>query len=598
VLLGLTACASTPAGDDAAMTEPQELARARLGSAEPDRGARAPGPDALGTTPTCPTIDPARVDELEPPSVPPDTRFLPLSELLRVAEVRVPGLKTKKYDLGHFGMFARSPAPLGDNSTGMGWQVLDPERVRPGISPEALAEFDAWRDAREHLFDTQRASYLIGQRKRYLETVTTGPTSWGGWVCTSRAAAQLEETLHGARAAAQRTREALRSTLEAVSNASAEERLLLAVLVADQPGDPRDPDAQDRPRRMFEAIARDDTVDVEVRARAWMQLARITPDVRGTAFTEALRRARRLSKDPEVEVSVRLKLAQVEPDPTRKMERLRDLLPLLKGPNERWRVAMVSGQLAEMALEHRDYAAAVRHGARCATVSVETFEHDDDPWGCAPAMAEAIVELGADAVAADLELPHRFVGPLALSLMQASLGVRDYGQARHVGEAALRLVPEAAEAPEILMLLAGLTDDAGTRAELIDRKVRDYSPEGTWWRTQRERMAWGNIPERVSQLLDDLAEPPRLTKVERPTDAAALQDELRNRASAAFQACEETLGSDYRRFRLTVNTEGSTPKVEVRGATREQKACIRQAARARFWSIGPAKVTLSFEFRP
>ena len=549
------------------------------GSARDGRGGRDGGDEGL--------VDEGRgLDR-------PDAGTIELTRVFQREEVRdqVVSVPTP-FDLDV--MYVRRPTSGGKGGGGvaMGWQSLEASWVASATSPEAEAPLATWLAAREVLGTHQRGSYLLDDRARYARSIEP-PAAWGGRRCVDEAAAEAERDEQQAEAATQRAAEALRGVLEALPSPQPGDELLLAYLLEEQLPYPYEPKDAERPMALLSKVAGDRAVSRELRARAAEQLARVQgPDSK--AFVGSLEQALSLTKDPVLTVETLVKLADVADyqGDDAKAEALRVKLMALLDPqeNDRWRVAHTLALLAQARLDRGAYELALDDAARCARESAGEIEHDPDPWGCAPVLAEALAELAG--APAKVEVPLAFLGPLAIASMDSALVRHDHQQAKHVGMLLLRELPEAAEAPEVLAMLMGIVQSEDERAALATKKARKYGPKSPWAEQQRGRLAWELEPAAVEEQLAALREPKRAPVVVRlPAKPIELTAELRARATMVGETCAAVLPKGRRAVRIGVDTSGTVPVVTVRGAKPAAAACLQRATESRFRSVGPVMIT-------
>lgn len=579
--LALGACVppSTPP-----LAEPVATEAASIPATTPDPRTEQSLPEPL----VCPAVDFAALERAPPE---PDDRTVALAQVFLAAEVRPAGAHAKvpRFDLKTVRVLRQGRGPGHDSVGGMGWMGLDRAWVDSTIGPLVREPFEAWISARREWFDNQRAGYLLFVRARYVQSVSP-QAAWGEVRCTEQAASQAEQRTAEAEEKTKRTADKLRDALEALDSRSPGETLLLAYLLEDEVPYPRDSAMADvvRPLEMFTALANDPTIDRELRARAAELVARVQPSSRDEAFKSALQRALRLTRDPELRVETWVKLAEIEASP-REAEKLHTkIIDHLEVHGEGWRLAQTLGERAQERLDRRAFALALEDAARCANKVDTAFHNDPDPWGCAAVMAESLAELGG--APKDTRVPLLFLGPLALASMHSALDRLDHNQARRAGKLVLELLPETAEAPQVLSMLVDLAQTDDERATLMKRRVRDYGPEGRWTQVHRVRLAWRHDPETLDKRLATLREQPCRARADFPKTAQDFQRQLTIRAMSVGDMCLAPRSPKGQQVRVRVDTTGPTPAASIWPGGTATSRCVRRQVKADFRSVGPAKI--------
>lgn len=527
--------------------------------------------------------------ELEPPAPTPDPRTVELSTL-----IAPPVARTGPIVLLALGeLVVRPPTPdKGGWGFGMGWHGLEASWVEAGVSPAIGPAFRVWIAARATLSDEQRRSYLLSKRARYLRS-QPAPLAWGAPRCTEEARAQAEVAVRRGEELLVARTESMRVQLEMMTARTPAETFLLAYLLEEStlrvswPKKP-DPAELERVRRMYTQVLDDRAVPVELRARAAEHLAIIEPDRRGPAFERWLERVLALTRDPELRIDTLTKLADVAERPGVEERRRSELIDLLDRQGGGWQLAEQLARRAEGYLARGAYRKAADDAVRCAGVVTADLPDEPDPWGCAQVLAQALAESGE--VPKGATVPRAFLGPLALEWMRAAGERRDSDQVRHLGHTLLELAPDAAEAPEALLMLASV--EPGEREALLARKARDYGLDSAWYAAQEERLAWRELPDMLAGALDRIAEPDESPSLAAPRSEPEERADLFARANAAAFACVEQLRPGRR---IAVEVHTPELRVDIAGARGASAACLRRAVRARFRSLGPAFV--AFELR-
>lgn len=546
--------------------------------------APASEPEPEPTPSACPPIDHAALEPVPPP---PDPRTIALTRVFPRKQARPEaGTKPLSIDLGVVSAPSSDPDE-GGWGVGMGWHGLQASWVASSISPEVEAPLAEWEAAWKVLAEHQRASYLLGRRLRHARSVEP-PQAWGGLACVEQAVARVERDERDAKAAVERASRVLQEVVEGLPSRRPGDDLVLGYLLEEQLPHPHSPEDAARPIALFTKVADDASLDRELRARAAEQRARVQ-----TGNTEALVRALEqvlsLTRDPELEIETLVKLADLSHDDA-KSEALRvRILKRLDEHDGGWRVAEQQAALAEDRLDRGAYTQARDDAARCAQsiAAGSDFPDDPDPWGCAMTLAESLAELGG--APKGTTVPLAFLGPLAIASIDAALSRHDWNQARHVATLLLDELPEAAEAPQAIATLMSLVPH-DERAALAERKARDYGPDGAWADAQRRRLAWEHEPEALAQQLAALVDLRDPTEVHVPTTPDERAEDLRERASDTAWACIDALGDRASVISVRVDTTGTTPQATARGGTPAARACLQRAARARFRSVGPARI--------
>lgn len=527
--------------------------------------------------------------DLEPPPLTPDPRTVELSVLVSPPVTRHGSIEL--IDLGAVTVAVPTP-DKGGWGFGMGWHNLEASWVEAGLAPAIGPMFRVWIAARATLSDEQRRSYLLSKRARYLRS-QPAPLAWGAPRCTEEARAQAEVAVRRGEELLVARTESMRVQLEMMTARTPAETFLLAYLLEEStlrvswPEKP-DPAELERVRRMYTQVLDDRGAPVELRARAAEHLAIIEPDGRGPAFERWLERVLALTRDPELRIDTLIKLADVAERPGVEERRRSELIDLLERQGDGWQLAEQLARRAEGYLARGAYRKAADDAVRCAGVVTADLPDEPDPWGCAQVLAQALAESGE--VPKSATVPRAFLGPLALEWMRAAGERRDRDQVRHLGHKLLELAPDAAEAPEALLMLASV--DPGEREALLARKTRDYGPDSAWSAAQRERLAWDREPDELDVALAELAEPREPPPLVAPRTRVEQYAELSARANAAAVACLKDLRPGRR---IAVEVHTPELRVDVAGASGASAACLRRAVRARFRSLGPAFVT--FELR-
>lgn len=543
--------------------------------------APASAPAAGEDEPACPTIDPATLES----TATPDPRTIELRRVFLHKQPRAGSVAAKTFDLGALRLPAHAPYQKGGGGGSLGFRGLEPDVLAGVTSPELAPQLRAYFDAWEEFSAAHQISYDAGLRAAHVDTLPL-PDEWGGRACLERFAARAEQRAAASKQTTERASLALKARLETLPDPRPADVFLLAYLQFRALEYPHPPAEDARLEAIFTRVAGDESLGRELRARAAEQsaMAQRHDDPR---FVATLERAVELTQDPEQRVERLSNLASVVGGDRAEAVRAQ-IIELLEETGKDWRLAHTLGDLADDRLDRGAYELARVDAARCARASPADFPHDPDPWGCAETLAEATAELAGAPM--DGVVPLTFLGPLALASIRSALGRHDYDQAEHVGRLLLAELPEAAEVPQVIAHLQALADSPAARDELEERRLRDYGPASAWAARQRERLAWGlPDPESVDRALTSLlagAEvvggPPR-TPDERRRDVQA-------RAIRVAETCRDVLPTSPKHASLRVDTRGPLPRVTIDGVEDEARDCLRRAARARFRSLGPARV--------
>ncbi|MCA9660532.1 MAG: hypothetical protein KC486_19480 [Myxococcales bacterium] len=539
----------------------------------------------------CPPVDYAA---LEPDKRHPDTRTIALTRIFAAPKPpKAAKGQAPRVDLGELRLPRRS-RDKGGWGAGMGWEGLSASWVDGTLRPSIAASFADWDEGRRRYLDHQRGAYLLDTRVRYARTITP-PESWGSARCLKVALTEAKRAEAAAKAEVEAEAKVLRAALEAAERRSAGEKLLLAVLLADALPYPYSEGDVARSLALLAEVADDEAAGRELRARAAEQSARISP-ARGEPFKAHLERVLQLSTDPELRIETMIKLTALSGDAAeREAMRVRivDGIEHLEGDEHHlgWRLAHVLADLAEDRLERGAYDLAIADAARCARASAADFRRDPDPWGCASTLAEAMAT--QTAAPENVEVPLAFLGPLAVASMRSALRRFDREQARRLGELLLAELPEAAQAPAVLVLLDAVASTEAQRDVLAARLERDYGSASAWAQAQRERLAWSYGPDDVDAELAKLRASTDAAVPRAPQTRSELEAELRLRAGAVIGACAALVDDPKRKVGVAVDTRGALPKATIRGADRPAVACLRREVGAWFRSLDPLRVSFT-----
>jgi hypothetical protein len=568
-------------------------------SPAPRRATATSGPSTptAPVTSAAPSVDrPCAVvdyDALEPKKPTPDAAVVDLATLFPEDEARTPGAAIRRIDLGRvpFDKAPRGGDLAASMPFGLGWAGLDASWVDGQVSADIASMLASYKGVARARGVEQRGAFLLSDRENELRTF---PPDDAGFAlgCTVAARARADAAAKANIAALDDLERALVSALEVKRSLSHGERLLLGYFLAERapPGKADDLAALQRPIALLSELMNDPRAPKPLRARAADVLARTYGDAReGALRIQALERVVELGRDPDLVNESRWKLASMVSDRRARERHLERLIQDLVGvPDERWRRAQALGALAELRLERGEVTGARDAAMECARVSNGTFDDNPDPWGCARSLAPALRAVGGAAPKSDV--PRVFLGPLALAMAEDAIGRKDRETARRVVSRSLELVPAAPEAPQLVDLLASITKDPGERAALVARRTTDFAPGSSWHDAQRRALARRNDPASMEQALARLLA--RAQEVGRPdpeTDEDA-QGELSIRLMNTLIACEPALARSGREVAVDFDTTGPRPIVRAALASPAVRACLSDAARANFRSVGPAVV--------
>jgi hypothetical protein len=540
---------------------------------------------------TCPPVDYAA---LEPDKRHPDTRTIALTRVFaRPEPAKAAKGQAPRVDLGELRVPRRS-RDKGGWGVSMGWEGLSAIWVDGTLRPSIAAPFADWDEGRRRYLDHQRGAYLLDTRVRYARSVAP-PASWGSPRCLEAAAVEAKRAVQASEAEVLAKAEVLRAALEATERRSGGETLLLAILLADGRQHPLREGDDARSLALLREVMDDESVGREQRARAAEVSARLL-QMRDEPIKALLERVLQLTTDPVLKIETTIKLAALSRDAAeREAMRVRIIAQLdaLEGRERRldWRVANTLGDLADDRLGRGAYELAFADAARCARASAATFRRDPDPWGCAATLAEARVYVTTTPENVDVPLP--FLGPLSLASMRVALRRYDRDEARRVGELLLAELPEAAQAPEVLVLLGAVASTDAAREAFAERLERDYVLDSAWAQAQRERLAWSHEPDDVERKLAQLRAPADAGLPAAPQTPSERDEELRRRAGGVIGACAALLDDPKRKVGVTVDTGPMPPKATIRGADRPAVDCLRREVGAWFRSLEPMRVSFT-----
>ncbi len=563
-----------------------------------DPTARAPRGEGPAPAPAdaaaCAPLD---VSSLEPAAPSPDGRTIALADVFPREEPRAGGEVARSVDVGvvTYDRVERGD-PGGALGYGMGWEGVSKRWPLDALRPEVAARFDRWLAAWSRIADAQREGYLLGRRTNRL--VAAPPPDGGrSLACALRQKSDADARIAAATSEATREAGELTSLLEGAADETPAERFLLAYLSTD--GVKARPEGEERATTeratsLLKRVAEDRAAPVELRARAFEQIAKLAQKLGQTErVVDALGRALATTRDPDLAIETRIKLATLADDPRKREALLADVVKALdqapagasRDPGA-YRLAEALGDLSALELARGAFERARDDAARCAREVAYDFADDADPWGCAPTLATALAALGGGTK--DIQVPLRFLSPLALALAEASRATFDRDEARRAGELALARLPEAKEAPAIAAWIASTSPSAADASTATRRALVD--PRSTWTLAQRARLAEEDAP-RVDAELASLVKPPAPLFPPPPPDESALSDELAARVRRAAETCRDAVAKVRGDISLRVDTTGPVAKVNVRGVDGAGARCLRTRGPSFFRSLGPTVVT-------
>jgi hypothetical protein len=480
----------------------------------------------------------------------------------------------------------------------MAWDRLAKSWVAGSLRPEVASRFGRWEAFEVRRSDQLHASYLLDARANRLRAIPSGDLG-RELQCVTRARQEAEALARQAERDAAREASSLIAILRALRARSAGENLLFGYLLADRtPTSALRGDQGDEPRALLSAAGEDPTAPRELRARAEEVTARLElGGGRLGAGAAALQQVLALTRDDDLAIETRIKLADLAKDPGERENLLLEIvnrLDRMKPGQQRdqgaWRLAEVLADLAELELVRSAFERARNHAVRCAREVPRDFEDDPDPWGCATTLAGALTGLGGARKGLDVPLP--FLGPLALALMRTSFESLDRDEARRAGELAFARLPAAKETPAILASLASITGESAARAALQERRARAIDAASAWTLAQRARL--GALPAAgVARELAELTSPPVELGRVLPADELSLRAEFEQRLWNTVGACREELAPVKRDLELRIDTTGPVPGLAVSGASESVRRCLGRAIRSAFRSVGPATITVT-----
>lgn len=565
-----------------AKTAPAAAARPALESSAAPRAYRE-----------CPRVDFAA---LEPLPAAPDPSTIDIAEVFPRDEMRAAGAKPATIDLGR-ATYERYP-PSGDRGSsigiGLGFPGVDPALVRGNLAPPVAAALEVWVAANSARNAELDDAYRLHQRENVLRAI---PAENDGFTlgCATAARARAEETAGAREATARDAATKIMALSEAQPTRTAAETLLLGGLLASRAIHGREDEASPtftRARELLSGLARDPSAPRELRARAAEQLASCSRGAKGSdELIAALRQVIAVTRDPELRVDTLIKLADVAPGTPAELEKqLEQILAELGHTPVDYRVADALAKLARVRLERGELAPARDAAVACARATGNENLDASDAWGCAPALADALAELGGAARGA--EIPLWFLARVGPEIMSRAITRLDRDEARRVGELVLARLPMADEAPHVVDLLASITADPGVASALRERRARDYGPGSAWLAAQRAQLAPRNDLVQLEKAMKWLLDPADGPGTPPPKTTGELREELRMRVDQVTGGCQSELAASGREIALHIDTTGSIPKATTSGAKGALTACLERLVATRFRSVGPAKISV------
>ena len=557
----------------------------------------------------CPPIDMA---QLEPPPPSPDTRMVALSDVFPRDQTRSSRAAPLQIDLGRV-PFPRRPES-GDPSCpigrGMGWPGISPHLFDGELGSDVASALQGWSAAITELGVQQQRAYLLGRRADLIRA-TQSAGSGVDFRCAASAKEMAELAATKQKALLDAASSRLVDLLERAKSRTPGEKLLFGMLLsfrardrartgASAPGsgeNGRERTGFARSLALYVEVASDPNAHAELRARAEQQTAAIfmmdlADDARGIA---ALKRVLTHTKDPTLRVDTLVKLADASGPcaaDTATHEKL--ILEVIKeidrGPHD-WHLSENLAELASVRLERGDFAGARDAAVRCARETPKDEHDGPDPWGAAPTLAEALAALGG--AERGVEVPLAFVGPLSLEIMQSSLARLDRDEVIRAGELLLARFPEAAEAPQVLDLLASTTGNPDRRGEWSTQRAHDYGPASPWLETQTVRLAPGKDLPALDKALAFLLAPPSRLGAPPPTTDEAIGAERRVRLERVISECGAELAHASQAVSLRIETTHSQPSATVSGANPAITRCLTRSAASHFRSVVPAAISVT-----
>jgi hypothetical protein len=514
----------------------------------------------------------------------PDARVVALSEVYPRHEARLPGVAPRAWDLGRVGIDPHRHGEREDDFSPIEWLDLTGNWVAGDLRPEVIAPFARWEASMAKRATWRGHSSLLERRA---DRLFVAPPADGGFQlqCAHDARGYAVAVADAAEREASYEAASLVAILEARSDPSAGERLLLGYLLAQRASWRDEPTPLARSLSLFTSVGRDEKAHPEVRAHAEYQAAHIhciPSRSEEEACVAALKRVVALTKDRELELDALYQQIDVTRDDDARHKLLEHIFATLPHRQGDWRVSRALRALAEERYRRGELEGALDVAAACGRLEAA---------GCMDVFVRALWARGGAPEGMSVPLP--FIGPLALALMEHSRGVIDHDEARRAGELLLARFPEARETPRVLELLASNTRDRRAHDALLERRARVVAPDSAWSLAQRAGRSPDDDVQGLELAVGRLLSPPLQYPPERPENDDELRDELRRRAQSLARHCTNELTTAARELHLSIDTTPAVPRLRASGASGQDVDCLSRAVSRYFRSVGEATIDVT-----
>lgn len=535
-----------------------------------------------------------------------------LGELFPRADAVDPHAQVITINLGVGVYESGEPKPFYTRPWASEWRVpFARDWLVDGVRGSLGHAFARWIAGGERAEHAQRRSQLLLRRERILrhgshrepgarESPAAGTDSSElerAIRCTARAKDDALSDAASGRTQRSDARAELLRDLAGLTDASPNERFLGAYLGLEDRALARRTDDAERDRYLgvYQALYADVTLPAKLRALsereltyAWDPNSPVGPHLVMLANIAAV------ADDPVMALTARLAIAEFEADDRKRAAALDALLEpftRIEGYAEMDEFYALVTDIGEAHLAIGDAADAARAYAKC--LDAASFDEDgsDDGWLCGAKLAESLDAMsGADGDLADLTIPLRVLGPVALATVKNAVGTLDRNEILRAGKLAMERVPDAHEAPVLLAYLAAAASDPGEKRAFITRRGQDFTRESPWYVREATAAAAVNLSDESFKALLD---PGPITVPDAPTSDDEWLVEVRDeRAPLVLTDCTNDL---VERATLTIHVDTSsgapvTSITSTKPAPRST-ACLEHDIARRFRSIPPANIT-------